>query len=313
MEGVLGSGGGGGGSAGGSLIMSTLSKEDNLAMSSEDSSSPDESELELCLGLSLGGGGGGCLGKAQQGPRGQYARILTAKDFPSVRSSLSSSSASSSSSSSSSLSSANVTAGTKRSADSVAAANGASSQVVGWPPIRTYRMNSLVTQAKSSSTEVFNSVDEKSECKHTAGKANSGNAKEKGHLRGSLFVKVNMDGTPIGRKVNLSAQSCYEALAQTLEDMFDGPSMHLNSIRSGGQEEHGIMAGATRPSKLLDGSFEFVLTYEDKDGDWMLVGDVPWGMFLGTVKRLRIMRTSEANGLAPRLQEKNVRQRCQPI
>ncbi|BBH10131.1 Leucine-rich repeat transmembrane protein kinase family protein [Prunus dulcis] len=66
---------------------------------------------------------------------------------------------------------------------------------------------------------------------------------------------------------------------------------------SGGQEEHGIMAGATRPSKLLDGSFEFVLTYEDKDGDWMLVGDVPWGMFLGTVKRLRIMRTSEANGL----------------
>ena len=26
---------------------------------------------------------------------------------------------------------------------------------------------------------------------------------------------------------------------------------------------------------LLHGS-EFVLTYEDKDGDWMLVGDVPW-------------------------------------
>ena len=26
---------------------------------------------------------------------------------------------------------------------------------------------------------------------------------------------------------------------------------------------------------FLSGS-EFVLTYEDKDGDWMLVGDVPW-------------------------------------
>lgn len=26
---------------------------------------------------------------------------------------------------------------------------------------------------------------------------------------------------------------------------------------------------------LLNGS-EYVLTYEDKDGDWMLVGDVPW-------------------------------------
>ena len=33
---------------------------------------------------------------------------------------------------------------------------------------------------------------------------------------------------------------------------------------------------ATQRSKLLDGSSEFVLTYEDKEGDWMLVGDVPW-------------------------------------
>ena len=32
----------------------------------------------------------------------------------------------------------------------------------------------------------------------------------------------------------------------------------------------------TRASKLLDGSSDFVLTYEDKEGDWMLVGDVPW-------------------------------------
>ncbi|MEX7539439.1 hypothetical protein SGI37_20695, partial [Providencia rettgeri] len=52
-------------------------------------------------------------------------------------------------------------------------------------------------------------------------------------------------------------------------------------------------------SKLMDltNGVEYVPTYEDKDGDWMLVGDVPWGMFLNTVKRLRIMRTSEANGL----------------
>ena len=32
-----------------------------------------------------------------------------------------------------------------------------------------------------------------------------------------------------------------------------------------------------KASKLLDGFSEFALTYEDKDGDWMLVGDVPWG------------------------------------
>lgn len=43
-------------------------------------------------------------------------------------------------------------------------------------------------------------------------------------------------------------------------------------LGSGGEKEQ-----VTKPSKLLDGSSEFVLTYEDKDGDWMLVGDVPWG------------------------------------
>lgn len=41
---------------------------------------------------------------------------------------------------------------------------------------------------------------------------------------------------------------------------------------SGGEKEQG-----TKTSKLLDGSSEFVLTYKDKEGDWMLVGDVPWG------------------------------------
>ena len=41
--------------------------------------------------------------------------------------------------------------------------------------------------------------------------------------------------------------------------------------------EHKIMVDAKRHSQLLGGSSEFVLTYEDKDGDWMLVGDVPWG------------------------------------
>ena len=40
------------------------------------------------------------------------------------------------------------------------------------------------------------------------------------------------------------------------------------------------MPQVTRPSKLLDGSSDFVLTYEDRDGDWMLVGDVPWGYVL---------------------------------
>ncbi|CAL9135636.1 unnamed protein product [Musa textilis] len=54
---------------------------------------------------------------------------------------------------------------------------------------------------------------------------------------------------------------------------------------------------------LLHGS-EYVPTYEDKDGDWMLVGDVPWEMFVASCKRLSIMKGSEAIGLEPRAMEK---------
>ena len=34
----------------------------------------------------------------------------------------------------------------------------------------------------------------------------------------------------------------------------------------------------TNEGKLMDliNGSEYVPTYEDKDGDWMLVGDVPW-------------------------------------
>lgn len=35
------------------------------------------------------------------------------------------------------------------------------------------------------------------------------------------------------------------------------------------------MLSESKLRDMLHGS-ECVLTYEDKDGDWMLVGDVPW-------------------------------------
>lgn len=102
-----------------------------------------------------------------------------------------------------------------------------SSQVVGWPPIRAYRMNSLVNQAKLSLTEEFSSLVEDQKSKNVVTKKanNSCNkhntdAKEKVPIKTNLFVKVNMDGIPIGRKVDLNAHSSYETLAQTLEEMF---------------------------------------------------------------------------------------------
>ena len=95
--------------------MSTVSKDDNLALSSEDSSCPEESELELGLGLSLSSG------SSSKSHHHHHARIYTAKDFPS---SAAAAAAAASSPSSSSSSPNNITAGTKRAAaDSLVANN----------------------------------------------------------------------------------------------------------------------------------------------------------------------------------------------
>ncbi|KAK7245316.1 hypothetical protein RIF29_40155 [Crotalaria pallida] len=279
---------------------SVVSKDENFVFSSDqDSSCPDDPQLQLGLGLTL----------SSYSTPPNYARILTAKDL------VPSSSSASSSSSSSSLGrkQSNVTSGTKRAADSLVSTNG-SRQVVGWPPLRTYRMNSINSNAKSSDAEAFNSMVDKNKSNITVG-SNSDtniNAKEKGNLRSSLFVKVSKDGTLIGRKVDLHAHSSYETLARTLEDMFD-ESTTVTTCKGSNGEGRGFTVEADEQSKLLDGSSDFVLTYEDKEGDWMLVGDVPWWMFLSSVKRLRIMRTSEANGLAPRLEEKSSRLKNKPI
>lgn len=86
-------------------------------------------------------------------------------------------------------------------------------------------MNSFNGHAKS--TEAFNTEAENSKSKNAVVRQSedndnkSINIKEKRHLGSSPFVKVNMDGTPIGRKVDLSLHSSYETLAQTLEDMFN--------------------------------------------------------------------------------------------
>jgi len=94
----------------------------------------------------------------------------------------------------------------------------------------------------------------------------------------ALFVKVSMDGAPYLRKVDLKMYKGYRELREALEAMFLG--------FSGG----GADAPAVNPS-------DFAVTYEDKDGDLMLVGDVPFDMFISTCKRLRIMKGSEARGL----------------
>ncbi|GMH25932.1 hypothetical protein Nepgr_027775 [Nepenthes gracilis] len=300
---------GGSTSGGSSSTVSELEvvaeQDSNTGLSSvEVSSYPDEAELELGLGLSIGGGGSGCglkvVGK-------QVPRILTANDLPSIVSRPLTASPSLTCSSSVGITNNNnnLFSGTKRTADSVTSPTGVS-QVVGWPPIRAYRVNSLANQAKSLATgEPVLSINE---CKgngvvHGAGDKADANPMQKGHHKSSLFVKVNMDGNGIGRKIDLNAQSNYESLALTLEEMFTIPTRATNILKSSGEVNGVVMKASTKSSKLSDGSSDYVLTYEDKEGDWMLVGDVPWGMFIGSVKRMRIVKTSEVNGLAQGFEE----------
>ncbi|XP_027347879.1 auxin-responsive protein IAA8-like isoform X1 [Abrus precatorius] len=150
-------------------------------------------------------------------------------------------------------------------------------QVVGWPPIRSFRKNSLATNSKNN-----DEVDGK------PGPA-------------ALFVKVSMDGAPYLRKVDLRNYTTYQDLSSALEKMFSCFTLgQCGSHGAPGRE----MLSESKLKDLLHGS-EYVLTYEDKDGDWMLVGDVPWDMFIETCKRLKIMKGSDAIGLAPRAVEKS--------
>ncbi|KAH7522212.1 hypothetical protein FEM48_Zijuj07G0114400 [Ziziphus jujuba var. spinosa] len=143
----------------------------------------------------------------------------------------------------------------------------AKAQVVGWPPVRSYRKNIMAQKSNSVETEKASSTGS------------------------AAFVKVCMDGAPYLRKVDLKMYKSYQELSDSLAKMF-------SSFTMGNYGSQG-MIDFMNESKLMDllNSSEYVPTYEDKDGDWMLVGDVPWEMFVESCKRLRIMKGSEAIGL----------------
>ncbi|RZB95097.1 Auxin-responsive protein IAA27 isoform B [Glycine soja] len=146
----------------------------------------------------------------------------------------------------------------------------AKAQVVGWPPIRSFRKNSMASQPQKNDAAA--DAEAKSGC---------------------LYVKVSMEGAPYLRKVDLNSFTTYKDLSLALEKMFS--CFTLSQCGSYGVSSRENLS-ESRLMDLLHGS-EYVLTYEDKDGDWMLVGDVPWEMFTESCKRLRIMKSSEAIGL----------------
>ncbi|XP_074340291.1 auxin-responsive protein IAA32-like isoform X2 [Apium graveolens] len=88
------------------------------------------------------------------------------------------------------------------------------------------------------------------------------------------YVKVNMDGVVVGRKVCLFDHSDYSSLAMQLEDMFG---------------KHSVSG-----LHLFHAASEFCLFYKDRNEQWRTVGDVPWRKFIDRVKRLRIIQKNEA-------------------
>ncbi|KAM0057121.1 putative transcription factor interactor and regulator AUX-IAA family [Helianthus debilis subsp. tardiflorus] len=97
---------------------------------------------------------------------------------------------------------------------------------------------------------------------------------KKSESESGMYVKVSMDGAPYLRKIDLKVYKGYSDLLKALEYMFK-LTVGLYSERDG---------------------CKYAPTYEDKDGDWMLLGDVPWEMFMLSCKRMRIMKGSEAKG-----------------
>ncbi|PIN23723.1 hypothetical protein CDL12_03553 [Handroanthus impetiginosus] len=89
------------------------------------------------------------------------------------------------------------------------------------------------------------------------------------------YVKVNMDGVLVGRKVCILDHMDYSSLALQLEDMFGNQSM--SGLR------------------LFQDESPFSLFYKDKDEQWRTVGDVQWKEFVDRVKRLRITCKDEAH------------------
>lgn len=231
-------------------------------------------ETELCLGLP-GGGGGGCEAETLKvtGKRGFSETVDLMLNLQS----------NDQSSSSTDLNDKKLQNSSKNNKDVIKPP--AKAQVVGWPPVRNYRKNLMAQKSNNEETE-----------KVVAPTTTGGSS-------AAAFVKVSMDGAPYLRKVDLKLYESYQQLSDALAKMF-------SSFTMGDYGSQG-MIDFMNESKLMDllNSSEYVPSYEDKDGDWMLVGDVPWQMFVDSCKRLRIMKGSDAIGLAPRAMEK-CKNRC---
>ncbi|KAG8070234.1 hypothetical protein GUJ93_ZPchr0006g41852 [Zizania palustris] len=236
----------------------------------------EEKTLELSLGLPGGGGGGGgwraaCRDKGKLSVAAAAAAADSSLLSPGYSTLVS-------------LSSQGKAKGSPGAAHPPAtgnalASNNNSSQtrspttpVIGWPPVRSFRRN-LATSSKTSLELQNGKKAPKSE-----------------ETKRAPFIKINMDGIPIGRKIDLNAFDSYEKLSLAVDRLFRGLLAAQQAPLAG---EAKVCPQEVAISGLLDGTGKYTLVYEDYEGDRVLVGDVPWGMFVSSVKRLRVLKTSD--------------------
>ncbi|KAL0736951.1 hypothetical protein Bca4012_013161 [Brassica carinata] len=89
-------------------------------------------------------------------------------------------------------------------------------------------------------------------------------------------TKVHMQGSAVGRAVDLTRSQCYKDLFKKLEEMFD--------IKE----------------ELLESTKKWQVVYTDDEDDIMMVGDDPWNEFCGMVRKIFIYTPEEVKKLSPK-------------
>ncbi|KAF8781322.1 hypothetical protein HU200_000585 [Digitaria exilis] len=98
-------------------------------------------------------------------------------------------------------------------------------------------------------------------------------------LSASRFVKVFMQGGVVGRKINLATHKNYASLSFALNRLGNNycmPACELNGLVN--NEDDGA----------LDDN-NYILFYDNMDGDRFFLGEVPWEVFIISVKRIYIV------------------------
>ena len=90
-------------------------------------------------------------------------------------------------------------------------------QVVGWPPVRSYRKNIMAQKINTVDQE---SIDHQKSTTISSGGSGASN-------NSAAFVKVCMDGAPYLRKVDLKMYKSYQELSDALAKMFSSFTMGL--------------------------------------------------------------------------------------